>query len=76
MHYGNFLNVNTSSNGWTLEEGYKKTETLDTYPRRALLAGAKNALSMILLSPKKDIDYTCKSGLQGYKVFHHLENYN
>lgn len=68
VHYANYLNINTSSHGWSLEEGYDKAQTLDTYPRRALLAGAKNALSMILLSPKKDIDYACTSGLQGYKV--------
>lgn len=68
VNYANYLNINTSSHGWSLEEGYDKAETLDTYPRRALLAGAKNALSMILLSPKKDIDYACTSGLQGYKV--------
>lgn len=60
--------MNFTSTGWSLETGYKETEEIESYPRRALLAGAKNALKMTLLTLKEDIDYTCKNGLQGFKV--------
>lgn len=66
--YGDYIRVNISSMNWSLEAGYSETEEIDTYPRRALLAGARNALTMTLLTPKADIDYTCKNGLQGFKV--------
>lgn len=67
-HFEDYQNVNASSMGWTLENGYSESEEIDTYPRRALLAGAKNALQLTLLTRKADIDYVCKNGLQGFKV--------
>ncbi|CAH1098522.1 unnamed protein product [Psylliodes chrysocephalus] len=72
QHY-DFLNAERNiSDNWNIEEGYSKSAGLETYPRRALLAGVNNALTVTLISTFLDEDQTCKGGIHGYKVSIHL----
>ncbi|XP_074027635.1 pickpocket protein 28-like [Leptinotarsa decemlineata] len=59
-------------NSWSMENGYTENASLYPHPLRALLAGAKNSLEIILVSPKSEIDHTCKSSLQGFRVSLHI----
>ncbi|XP_068913457.1 pickpocket protein 28-like [Tenebrio molitor] len=69
-HYRKYHKSPVSSATWTIEKGYLDEYRFDTYPRRALLAGASNGLTMHLVTTKSDIDYMCK-GVQGYRVILH-----
>ncbi|XP_050513889.1 pickpocket protein 28-like isoform X2 [Diabrotica virgifera virgifera] len=64
----NFHKADKTNNDWTIETGYAKHLGKHTYPRRALFSGLKNGLSVSFRSTREDIDASCKSGLQGYKV--------
>ncbi|XP_044262774.1 pickpocket protein 28-like [Tribolium madens] len=57
---------------WSVEHGYTQNAQFLAYPRRALLAGASNGLTLNILTPKDYLDYACrKNSLQGYKVILH-----
>ncbi|CAH1984991.1 unnamed protein product [Acanthoscelides obtectus] len=72
VQHSDFLSMgNTSANEWNLDDGYGPDIGLDAYPRRALLAGADNSLTIFLLSNRSDLDYTCKGALQGFRVTLH-----
>lgn len=67
--YSNFSKVDIlTGEKWSNEKGYSEDAGLDAYPRRAALAGARNALEVQLLLQRDDLDINCKSGLQGYRV--------
>ncbi|XP_073985653.1 pickpocket 26 isoform X2 [Rhodnius prolixus] len=57
--------------GWTLEGGYPPDAPLDTYPHRALTAGAKAGLIFVMKAMWKDADYYCKGPVQGFRVLLH-----
>jgi acid-sensing ion channel, other len=63
-----FLNHSKVSVNWTMEEGYKKGSLLDDYPRRAMGAGARVGLGIMLHLDKYDFDYICRGPVQGFKV--------
>ncbi|CAH0564375.1 unnamed protein product [Brassicogethes aeneus] len=72
VHHKYLNNVpNKTRSGWSMEDGYADNVGVDTYPKRALLAGTKNSLQVTLISRKTNIDYTCKSSLQGFRVMLH-----
>ncbi|VEN48133.1 unnamed protein product [Callosobruchus maculatus] len=56
---------------WEVESGYTSSE-IDTYPRRALRVGQKNALYVILKTRKSDIEYECPADESGYRVILHF----
>ena len=56
---------------WSLQEGYSESAGLSPYPLRAYLAGAKNGLTLTILTVNEDLDYACKDSLQGYRVILH-----
>ncbi|XP_063915478.1 pickpocket protein 28-like [Zophobas morio] len=72
VHYRNYHQFFRYSANWSTEYGYTEEAGLLTYPRRALLAGAKNGFSFELTTFKEDLDYLCKDdSLQGFKVAIH-----
>ena len=54
-----------------MQDGYSENAGLYAYPIRAFSAGAKSGLTLNILTPSEDLDYTCKDALQGYKVMLH-----
>ncbi|XP_044258411.1 pickpocket protein 28-like isoform X2 [Tribolium madens] len=70
FHYKNYHKTSENSTTWSFEKGYLNKSKLDIYPRRALLAGASNGLTVQLATPKNDPDYKCKA-VQGYRVILH-----
>ncbi|KAJ8970151.1 hypothetical protein NQ317_019422 [Molorchus minor] len=71
MFYDNFHNNGLKSN-WTRDNGYSDNAQKDTYPRRALFAGADNALSLAFFHYGPDTDYVCASNeVQGYRISLH-----
>lgn len=52
---------------WTVGYGYGDLAGVETYPRRALLAGSTNALIVNLNISMADLDYACTS-FQGFQV--------
>ncbi|KAJ8927290.1 hypothetical protein NQ314_020293, partial [Rhamnusium bicolor] len=57
--------------GWSLEDGYPKTAKKDTFPRRAMSSGFTGSHILVLADYEDDLDYVCKSQLQGFKVILH-----
>lgn len=73
VHYSDFLSIsNYTPNQWSMFKGYSKQAPMDAYPFRALLSGQKNGLQLNLAIRKKDIDYHCKTSLQGFRVILHI----
>ncbi|RZF47249.1 hypothetical protein LSTR_LSTR004958 [Laodelphax striatellus] len=56
---------------WNLEEGYKDSSPVDTYPRRAIGSGKKSGLTILMMARKNDLDYLCRGAVQGFKVTMH-----
>lgn len=71
MHYKDFHRSVSTSDKWSLENGYSEKAGLKAYPKRALMAGTKYGLKLTLLSYKSNIGYTCRSSLQGFRVMLH-----
>jgi Amiloride-sensitive sodium channel len=44
---------------WSIDDGYKSTTSLDSYPRRASRAGQKFGLSVLVRSKDSDYDNHC-----------------
>nr|XP_023021680.1 uncharacterized protein LOC111510056 [Leptinotarsa decemlineata] len=63
-------NLNHAFPHWTVDYGYSENAGINTYPRRALLAGSSNALIVNMEVEKADLDYACTS-FQGYQVVLH-----
>ncbi|KAJ8943545.1 hypothetical protein NQ318_023056 [Aromia moschata] len=55
---------------WTVGYGYGDLADVETFPRRALLAGSMNALIVNLNVSLEDLDYACTS-FQGFQVVLH-----
>jgi hypothetical protein len=53
---------------WSLEGGYPDSETIDTFPRRALTSGAYAGLTLFIGRGDKDIDPLCSSVVHGVQV--------
>ena len=73
QHYSNFLQSPTPRKRkltWNLDDGYPKEGVINTYPKRALLAGVNNGLVVSLLTSKDEIDFTCKDST-GFRVSYH-----
>uniref|UniRef100_A0A6P7F4A8 Pickpocket protein 28-like isoform X1 n=1 Tax=Diabrotica virgifera virgifera TaxID=50390 RepID=A0A6P7F4A8_DIAVI len=56
---------------WNVEDGYKNVNSSDEYPYRAFMAGADNALEIILYQNETDLDYLCVDDFQGFSVILH-----
>ncbi|KAJ8943550.1 hypothetical protein NQ318_023062 [Aromia moschata] len=73
VFYKNFNEMeNLTGNTWSMEDHYSNEAGLYPYPRRALLAGAKNSLNLLLLTSKSHTDSSCKESLNGFKVTLHI----
>lgn len=61
---------NPDATHWTLEEGYKVTESngLDVYPYRMTSAGAKLGLSAFLRIFQENVNFLCRGPSQGFKI--------
>lgn len=71
VQYKNKVGAENSENYakfWTLGEGYDIKAPLDVFPKRALGAGAKSGLFVILRTFTWDLDYYCRGPVQGFKV--------
>ncbi|CAG9859505.1 unnamed protein product [Phyllotreta striolata] len=69
----NYYKADKSALGlWTMDGGYSRSSDLHAYPRRALLAGATNALSVTLNMSYFNKDYSCKKARTGFRVTLHL----
>ncbi|EFA08873.2 Pickpocket protein 28-like Protein [Tribolium castaneum] len=69
--HGDYMGHEKRSEGWTLENGYPKTTGKDTFPRRAMSAGSKAGLFLLLRAYEQDLDYVCRGPVQGFKVLLH-----
>lgn len=58
----------TPSDGWTLDGGYSPESPLDAYPYRAIAAGAKAGLFIVMKAKTADADFYCRGPVQGFKV--------
>lgn len=65
----NYLSSGRESEGWTLEGGYPPEVDKDTYPRRAMSAGTRAGLVILMRAFKQDLDYICRGPVQGFKVY-------
>ncbi|CAH1966969.1 unnamed protein product [Acanthoscelides obtectus] len=71
LHDENYMSHGMKADGWTLEDGYPKTTSKDTYPRRALSAGFSAGFFLLLTAYEQDLDYVCKGPVQGFKILLH-----
>ncbi|KAJ8928635.1 hypothetical protein NQ314_018771 [Rhamnusium bicolor] len=70
-NFHNFHETNRTKD-WSMEQGYSETANIDTFPRRALRAGTKDALYIVLQTKYSDTEYECSSEESGYRVSLHL----
>lgn len=68
MQRGGDIENKISSSFWNLGDGYDMKAPLDAYPKRALGAGAKSGLFIVLRTFNWDLDYYCRGPVQGFKV--------
>lgn len=59
------------AHNWTLQDGYS-TNDIEVYPRRALASGRRGSLEFDINVSKKDIDYLCSDGNEGFKFMLHV----
>lgn len=60
-----------ASDRWSTEIGYFYGFHADDFPVRFQSSGTRAALSLYLALPKRDIDYLCEGGVQGFRVHLH-----
>lgn len=60
------------SEGWTLDSGYQEGTPLETYPRRALDAGTKAGLFILIIGNITNHDHVCRGPIPGYKVHYNV----
>lgn len=53
---------------WSAEKGYAPKSSLNTYPERVQVAGARAGLNIIIPMNMDDKDYMCRGPSQGFKV--------
>lgn len=58
------------SHHWSLNDGYKTTDT-KLYPQRVLGSGLKSSLAIQLSLKKSNLEYSCKTGVQGFRITLH-----
>ncbi|XP_030745228.1 pickpocket protein 28-like isoform X2 [Sitophilus oryzae] len=68
---GDFMSHDRKSEGWNLRNGYPADAPLNTFPKRAMFAGASNGLLLLLTAYEYDLDYICNGHFQGFKIFLH-----
>ncbi|GLV34809.1 pickpocket 26 [Carabus blaptoides fortunei] len=56
---------------WSLDGGYPKGTNMSVYPRRALGAGIKAGLTILMRAYEYDLDYICRGPVQGFKILLH-----
>ncbi|XP_075210433.1 pickpocket protein 28-like [Lycorma delicatula] len=56
---------------WDLDNGYLDNSKFETYPQRVLHAGKKSSLNIVMMAYNKDLDYSCRGAVQGFKVLLH-----
>lgn len=56
---------------WSNEEEFTRYSGSGVYPRRALGAGVKAGLSVVLKTRKSDVEHVCRGGMDGFKVLLH-----
>ncbi|XP_050098493.1 pickpocket protein 28-like [Anopheles aquasalis] len=56
---------------WSLENGYSEKTDTDAYPERVLGAGFRSGLVILLNLFEQDMDFICRSGVQGFKILLH-----
>ncbi|XP_063915458.1 pickpocket protein 28-like [Zophobas morio] len=72
LHYNNYHSLTKYRAEWSLEHGYKNSAGKNTYPRRALHAGALFDFELKIQTLDNELDFTCGSSIQGYKIqIHH-----
>ncbi|XP_045477140.1 pickpocket protein 28-like [Harmonia axyridis] len=69
--HGDYMKHGRNSEGWTLEKGYPPNSPKDTFPRRAISAGAKAGFYLLLRLYDQDLDYVCRGPVQGFKILLH-----
>ncbi|XP_044253187.1 pickpocket protein 28-like [Tribolium madens] len=72
FHYSDYYHVpNNSHNVYDTEKGYDTNSGVDTHPKRALMSGADNSLTVFFNYDTADTDFICNSFLQGFRVLIH-----
>ncbi|RZB39769.1 ASC domain containing protein, partial [Asbolus verrucosus] len=71
LHYKNYYHKTHKMTEWSLEDGYTNNGNILPYPRKTSSAAVNKGLNLKLFMPKNDLDYACKSPVQGYKVLLH-----
>ncbi|XP_018335267.1 pickpocket protein 28 [Agrilus planipennis] len=75
-HNKDYLAHGVRAEDWSLEKGYSEKLETDTFPRRAISAGQKAGLSILLRAYDYDLDYICRGPVQGFKInLHHPAEY-
>ncbi|RZB38940.1 ASC domain containing protein [Asbolus verrucosus] len=70
-HYKGYHHVeDEDEEKWNMEKGYFDGVSIETYPKRALLAGASKGFNVDLVTSRQDLDYSCHA-IQGFKVVLH-----
>lgn len=59
------------AHNWTLQDGYS-TNNIEVYPRRAIASGRRGSLEFDINVSKKNIDYLCSDGNEGFKFMLHV----
>lgn len=63
----------TRNPDWRPNEGFPDDKVENTFPRRAFLNGAKNALVVVFFTNKTELYYSCRDfALQGIRVSMHI----
>ncbi|KAG5873444.1 hypothetical protein JTB14_024866 [Gonioctena quinquepunctata] len=65
FHFSNYHMIKEKSQ-WNPDGNYEKTSGFETYPMRALLAGADNSLQITFIQRNDDLDYLCLDDIQGF----------
>ena len=65
-----YPNHKIRSTQWSLNGGYKTTDT-NLYPQRVLGSGLQSSLTIQLSLNKSNLEYSCKTGVQGYRITLH-----
>ncbi|CAH0564376.1 unnamed protein product [Brassicogethes aeneus] len=66
--YKNLHKMSDQKAAWSLNEGYTSLKGRDIYPKRALYAGALFSLELKFKVEDKNLDFTCGTSIQGYKI--------
>lgn len=59
---------NNTGNVYDTEKGYNTNAGVETHPKRALMSGADNSLTVFFNYYSADTDFICNNFLQGFRV--------